>query len=184
MTAADILNQIDLFLSTAPSRGETSAARCTRPSRPARIAPRRRRTAVSDHTRMLNISTHIAEMLTPEQMREIGVSEGQDVDMAVLRIVDALADRLSAPAEAPPGFWQCLCGCFWLDCGPPHLCAWCEWKRKTDEQIDKMRARFTALVTYVRHRQGCASTWPGESQIGPCDCGLAAAVSDAGAGTR
>lgn len=37
------------------------------------------------------------------------------------------------PIAVPiPTFWQCLCGAFWKDVGLPHLCPWCEWKRKLD----------------------------------------------------
>lgn len=39
----------------------------------------------------------------------------------------------------------------------------------------------TALATFGQHKRGCASQWRAEtgssSQIGPCDCGLADAIS-------
>src|SRR3990167_5068086 len=36
-----------------------------------------------------------------------------------------------------------------------------------------------ALATYGKHKPGCAARWraaTGSSQLGPCDCGLAAAI--------
>lgn len=38
---------------------------------------------------------------------------------------------------------------------------------------------LSALLRYGRHEPGCASQWraaTGSSQIGPCDCGLSAAI--------
>lgn len=40
-----------------------------------------------------------------------------------------------------------------------------------------------ALATYGQHKRGCASKWraaTGSSEIGPCDCGLDAALTPGG----
>lgn len=52
---------------------------------------------------------------------------------------------------------------------------------------EAIAAQREALLTYGKHKPGCTSGWraaTGSSEVGPCDCGLAAALDAFPGGER
>jgi hypothetical protein len=54
------------------------------------------------------------------------------------------------------------------------------WELRAERAEAQRDELLLALATYGKHKAGCASGWraaTGSSQIGPCDCGFAAAIA-------
>lgn len=72
-----------------------------------------------------------------------------------------------------------MCECGVRDDGSVVTCGDLLQQEKQSERD----AIVVRLASFCKHKPGCASGWrasTGSSQIGPCDCGLDAAIAAAG----